>query len=139
MLHLMGCTLRLCGEVSRAGELWPMLRDGRSGSGAQEVQALCPCRLCQGHLRGCFGAPAGARGVGTGCPGPGKGGERRLVGPAAKHHPMPLLRRIFGFPLHYTDVSNISRGARQKLLGRSWSIPVIQHLFTPLKDYFACE
>uniref|UniRef100_A0A8B9UV95 Uncharacterized protein n=1 Tax=Anas zonorhyncha TaxID=75864 RepID=A0A8B9UV95_9AVES len=60
-------------------------------------------------------------------------------GPAAKHHPTPLLRRIFGFPLHYTDVSNISRGARQKLLGRSWSIPVIQHLFTPLKDYFACE
>uniref|UniRef100_A0A8C3GM31 DNA (cytosine-5-)-methyltransferase n=1 Tax=Cairina moschata TaxID=8855 RepID=A0A8C3GM31_CAIMO len=52
---------------------------------------------------------------------------------------LPGMNRIFGFPLHYTDVSNISRGARQKLLGRSWSIPVIQHLFTPLKDYFACE
>uniref|UniRef100_G3UV72 DNA (cytosine-5-)-methyltransferase n=1 Tax=Meleagris gallopavo TaxID=9103 RepID=G3UV72_MELGA len=52
---------------------------------------------------------------------------------------LPGMNRIFGFPLHCTDVSNISRGARQKLLGRSWSIPVIQHLFSPLKDYFACE
>ncbi|NXP54926.1 DNM3B methyltransferase, partial [Heliornis fulica] len=52
---------------------------------------------------------------------------------------LPGMNRIFGFPLHYTDVSNISRGARQKLLERSWSIPVIQHLFSPLKDYFACE
>ncbi|CAB1329466.1 unnamed protein product, partial [Coregonus sp. 'balchen'] len=25
---------------------------------------------------------------------------------------------------------------RQKLLGRSWSVPVIRHLFAPLKDYF---
>ncbi|PKU33890.1 hypothetical protein llap_15807 [Limosa lapponica baueri] len=46
---------------------------------------------------------------------------------------------IFGFPLHYTDVSNMGRGSRQKLLGRSWSVPVIRHLFSPLKDYFACE
>ncbi|NXV75592.1 DNM3B methyltransferase, partial [Atlantisia rogersi] len=52
---------------------------------------------------------------------------------------LPGMNRIFGFPLHYTDVSSISRAARQKLLGRSWSIPVIQHLFSPLKDYFACE
>ncbi|NXE11516.1 DNM3B methyltransferase, partial [Lophotis ruficrista] len=52
---------------------------------------------------------------------------------------LPGMNRIFGFPLHYTDVSNIGRGARQKLLGRSWSVPVIQHLFSPLKDYFACE
>ncbi|KAF7248697.1 DNA (cytosine-5)-methyltransferase 3B, partial [Varanus komodoensis] len=49
------------------------------------------------------------------------------------------LERIFGFPLHYTDVSNMGRGARQKLLGRSWSVPVIRHLFAPLKDYFACD
>ncbi|KAL4843899.1 hypothetical protein H8958_001801 [Nasalis larvatus] len=49
------------------------------------------------------------------------------------------LKRIFGFPVHYTDVSNMGRGARQKLLGRSWSVPVIRHLFAPLKDYFACE
>nr|XP_057907899.1 DNA (cytosine-5)-methyltransferase 3B-like isoform X1 [Doryrhamphus excisus] len=49
------------------------------------------------------------------------------------------LERIFGFPVHYTDVSNMGRGARQKLLGRSWSVPVIRHLFAPLKDFFACE
>uniref|UniRef100_A0A8C1VZ55 DNA (cytosine-5-)-methyltransferase n=1 Tax=Cyprinus carpio TaxID=7962 RepID=A0A8C1VZ55_CYPCA len=49
------------------------------------------------------------------------------------------LERIFGFPVHYTDVSNMGRGARQKLLGRSWSVPVIRHLFAPLKDYYACE
>uniref|UniRef100_A0A674J1A0 Uncharacterized protein n=1 Tax=Terrapene triunguis TaxID=2587831 RepID=A0A674J1A0_9SAUR len=52
---------------------------------------------------------------------------------------LPGMNRIFGFPLHYTDVSNMGRGARQKLLGRSWSVPVIRHLFAPLKDYFACE
>ncbi|NXL46083.1 DNM3B methyltransferase, partial [Podilymbus podiceps] len=52
---------------------------------------------------------------------------------------LPGMNRIFGFPLHYTDVSNVGRGARQKLLGRSWSVPVIRHLFSPLKDYFACE
>ncbi|XP_023652416.1 DNA (cytosine-5)-methyltransferase 3B-like isoform X1 [Paramormyrops kingsleyae] len=49
------------------------------------------------------------------------------------------MERIFGFPVHYTDVSNMGRGARQRLLGRSWSVPVIRHLFAPLKDYFACE
>ncbi|KAM4738409.1 DNA (cytosine-5)-methyltransferase 3B isoform 2-T2 [Anableps anableps] len=49
------------------------------------------------------------------------------------------LERIFGFPVHYTDVSNMGRGARQRLLGRAWSVPVIRHLFAPLKDYFACE
>ncbi|XP_060044342.1 DNA (cytosine-5)-methyltransferase 3B isoform X1 [Erinaceus europaeus] len=49
------------------------------------------------------------------------------------------IERIFGFPVHYTDVCNMGRGARQKLLGRSWSVPVIRHLFAPLKDYFACE
>ncbi|NWS74148.1 DNM3B methyltransferase, partial [Crotophaga sulcirostris] len=52
---------------------------------------------------------------------------------------LPGMNRIFGFPLHYTDVPTIGRGARQKLLGRPWSVPVIRHLFTPLKDYFACE
>ncbi|XP_030358897.1 DNA (cytosine-5)-methyltransferase 3B isoform X1 [Strigops habroptila] len=51
---------------------------------------------------------------------------------------LPGMNRIFGFPLHYTDASNMGRGARQKLL-RSWSVPVIQHLFSPLKDYFACD
>ncbi|XP_010212111.1 PREDICTED: DNA (cytosine-5)-methyltransferase 3B [Tinamus guttatus] len=52
---------------------------------------------------------------------------------------LPGMNRIFGFPVHYTEVSNIGRGARQKVLGRSWSVPVIRHLFSPLKDYFACE
>ncbi|EGW00272.1 DNA (cytosine-5)-methyltransferase 3B [Cricetulus griseus] len=52
---------------------------------------------------------------------------------------LPGMNRIFGFPSHYTDVSNMGRGARQKLLGKSWSVPVIRHLFAPLKDYFACE
>ncbi|XP_050169379.1 DNA (cytosine-5)-methyltransferase 3B [Myiozetetes cayanensis] len=52
---------------------------------------------------------------------------------------LPGMDRIFGFPLHYADVSNIGRGAHQKLLEKSWSVPVIRHLFSPLKDYFACE
>lgn len=47
--------------------------------------------------------------------------------------------RIFGFPKHYTDVNNMGRMQRQKVLGRSWSVPVIRHLFAPLKDYFECE
>ncbi|XP_054247810.1 DNA (cytosine-5)-methyltransferase 3B [Indicator indicator] len=52
---------------------------------------------------------------------------------------LPGMDRIFGFPLHYSEVSSIGRGTRQKLLERSWSVPVIRHLFSPLKDYFACE
>uniref|UniRef100_A0A8C3QSU5 DNA methyltransferase 3 beta n=1 Tax=Cyanoderma ruficeps TaxID=181631 RepID=A0A8C3QSU5_9PASS len=52
---------------------------------------------------------------------------------------LPGMDRIFGFPLPYTDVSNISRGTRKKLLRGSWNVPVIRHLFSPLKDYFACE
>ncbi|KAG5282040.1 hypothetical protein AALO_G00051590 [Alosa alosa] len=43
------------------------------------------------------------------------------------------------FPRHYTDVANMGRGQRQKLLGHSWSVPVIRNLLAPLKDYFACE
>ncbi|XP_017295445.1 DNA (cytosine-5)-methyltransferase 3B [Kryptolebias marmoratus] len=49
------------------------------------------------------------------------------------------LEKIFGFPKHYTDVRNMNRQQRQKLLGKAWSVPVIRHLFAPLKDYFACE
>ena len=44
--------------------------------------------------------------------------------------------RLFGFPDHYTDVANLGRHGRHKLLGRAWSVPVIRHLFSPLKDYF---
>ncbi|KAF7210638.1 DNA (cytosine-5)-methyltransferase 3B-like [Nothobranchius furzeri] len=49
------------------------------------------------------------------------------------------LEKIFGFPKHYTDVRNLNRQQRQKLLGKAWSVPVIRHLFAPLKEYFACE
>nr|XP_029477722.1 uncharacterized protein LOC115102196 isoform X2 [Oncorhynchus nerka] len=49
------------------------------------------------------------------------------------------LEKIFGFPKHYTDVKNMNRQQRQKVLGKSWSVPVIRHLFAPLKEYFACE
>lgn len=41
-------------------------------------------------------------------------------------------------PVHYTGVSSMGRVA-SKLLGRSWSVPVIRNLLSPLKDYFACE
>ncbi|XP_077473238.1 DNA (cytosine-5)-methyltransferase 3C-like isoform X2 [Stigmatopora argus] len=49
------------------------------------------------------------------------------------------LEQIFGFPKHYTDVNNMGRTQRQKVLGRFWSVPVIRHLLAPLKDYFQCE
>nr|XP_061802999.1 DNA (cytosine-5)-methyltransferase 3C-like [Nerophis lumbriciformis] len=49
------------------------------------------------------------------------------------------VEQIFGFPKHYTDVNNMGRNQRQKVLGRSWSVPVIRHLVAPLKDYFQCE
>ncbi|XP_077435437.1 DNA (cytosine-5)-methyltransferase 3C-like isoform X2 [Vanacampus margaritifer] len=49
------------------------------------------------------------------------------------------MEQIFGFPKHYTDVNNMGRTQRQKVLGRSWSVPVIRHLVAPLKDYFECE
>uniref|UniRef100_A0A3Q3LFV1 DNA (cytosine-5-)-methyltransferase n=1 Tax=Mastacembelus armatus TaxID=205130 RepID=A0A3Q3LFV1_9TELE len=49
------------------------------------------------------------------------------------------LEKIFGFPKHYTDVRNMNRQQRQKVLGKAWSVPVIRHLFAPLKEYFACE
>ncbi|XP_071059771.1 DNA (cytosine-5)-methyltransferase 3C-like [Pseudochaenichthys georgianus] len=49
------------------------------------------------------------------------------------------LEKIFGFPKHYTDVRNMTRQQRQKVLGKSWSVPVIRHLFAPLKEYFACD
>ncbi|XP_065883900.1 DNA (cytosine-5)-methyltransferase 3C-like isoform X3 [Dysidea avara] len=46
------------------------------------------------------------------------------------------MERLFGFPDHYTDVANLGRCGRQRLLGKAWSIPVIRHLLSPLKDYF---
>ncbi|XP_072167949.1 uncharacterized protein [Diadema setosum] len=49
------------------------------------------------------------------------------------------LERLFGFPDHYTDIGNLSRTNRQKLLGKAWCVPVIKHLMAPLKDYFSCR
>uniref|UniRef100_A0A672RBC5 DNA (cytosine-5-)-methyltransferase n=1 Tax=Sinocyclocheilus grahami TaxID=75366 RepID=A0A672RBC5_SINGR len=49
------------------------------------------------------------------------------------------MEKIFGFPKHYTDVKNMGRLQRQRVLGKSWSVPVIRHLLAPLKDYFACD
>ncbi|XP_076312572.1 DNA (cytosine-5)-methyltransferase 3B-like isoform X2 [Tachypleus tridentatus] len=46
------------------------------------------------------------------------------------------LEEVFGFPRHYTDAGNIPLGRRQQLLGKAWSVPVIRHLFTPLKNFF---
>ena len=46
------------------------------------------------------------------------------------------IERIFGFPQHYTDVGNMGQRQRQKLLGKSWCVPVMRHLFSPLKNYF---
>ena len=43
---------------------------------------------------------------------------------------------LFGFPDHYTDVANLGRHGRHRLLGRAWSVPVIRHLFSTLKGYF---
>lgn len=49
------------------------------------------------------------------------------------------MERLFGLPSHYTDVSNMGRSQRQRLLGKSWSVPVIRHLLSPLKDYYKCK
>nr|AYW00064.1 DNA methyltransferase 3 [Mizuhopecten yessoensis] len=47
------------------------------------------------------------------------------------------LERVFGFPPHYTDVGNLPPTKRQRLLGKSWSVPVVQHILSPLAQYFA--
>uniref|UniRef100_A0A3Q0RMF2 DNA (cytosine-5-)-methyltransferase n=1 Tax=Amphilophus citrinellus TaxID=61819 RepID=A0A3Q0RMF2_AMPCI len=49
------------------------------------------------------------------------------------------LERVFGFPKHYTDVRDMNRQQRQKVLGKAWCVPVVRHLLAPLKDYFTCE
>ena len=45
------------------------------------------------------------------------------------------IEELFGFPRHFTDVGNMSRSDRQKLLGHAWSVPVIASIFEPLKPY----
>ena len=49
------------------------------------------------------------------------------------------MERLFGFPAHYTDVGNMGKNQRQKLLGKSWSVPVIRHLLSPLREYFSSK
>ena len=49
------------------------------------------------------------------------------------------LHRLFGFPDHYTDVGNLGRSGRQKLLGKAWNVPVLRHILSPLKDYFQSD
>ncbi|KAF5289599.1 hypothetical protein FQR65_LT11790 [Abscondita terminalis] len=45
------------------------------------------------------------------------------------------MEKVFGFPPHYTDVGNLSVSQRQRALGKSWSIPIIMHLFNFLIDF----
>ncbi|KAF6027831.1 hypothetical protein EB796_013863 [Bugula neritina] len=49
------------------------------------------------------------------------------------------LEKVFGFPEHYTDVGNLAPGKRQKLLGRSWCVPVVEHLLKPLTKLFVMK
>lgn len=49
------------------------------------------------------------------------------------------LERLFGFPEHYTDVGHLSPTTRHKLLGKAWCVPVIKHILSPLKQYFAMK
>lgn len=46
------------------------------------------------------------------------------------------VERIFGVPPHYTDANNLKPRSRLALLGRSWSVPVLEQIFAPLKNYF---
>lgn len=49
------------------------------------------------------------------------------------------MERLFGFPPHYTDVGNMGKNQRQKLLGKAWCVPVVRHLLSPLRDYFSSK
>lgn len=108
--------------------------------GAPRQHQLCFCRVA--GPRAVVALPASDPQKAPGCPsldlapGPEGPAEARTRGSPVPS--LPSLPRVFGFPVHYTDVSNMSRLARQRLLGRSWSVPVIRHLFAPLKEYFAC-
>ncbi|CAL4122144.1 unnamed protein product, partial [Meganyctiphanes norvegica] len=46
---------------------------------------------------------------------------------------------IFGFPTHFTDVGNLNKRDRQRLLGKAWSVPVVVHLMKGLQKYFQTE
>ena len=47
--------------------------------------------------------------------------------------------RVFGFPAHYTDVADLSPARRRKLLGKAWSVPVVKHLLSPLRQFFTLK
>nr|XP_018899088.1 PREDICTED: DNA (cytosine-5)-methyltransferase 3B-like isoform X1 [Bemisia tabaci]XP_018899089.1 PREDICTED: DNA (cytosine-5)-methyltransferase 3B-like isoform X1 [Bemisia tabaci]XP_018899090.1 PREDICTED: DNA (cytosine-5)-methyltransferase 3B-like isoform X1 [Bemisia tabaci]XP_018899091.1 PREDICTED: DNA (cytosine-5)-methyltransferase 3B-like isoform X1 [Bemisia tabaci]XP_018899092.1 PREDICTED: DNA (cytosine-5)-methyltransferase 3B-like isoform X1 [Bemisia tabaci] len=42
------------------------------------------------------------------------------------------MEELFGFPRHYTDAGNLQPSRRLRLLGKSWSIPVLCHILKPL-------
>jgi len=48
---------------------------------------------------------------------------------------LPEIEEVFGYPRHYTDVGNLSRSDRQKLLGHTWSVPIIAFIMSQLKNY----
>lgn len=43
---------------------------------------------------------------------------------------------IMGFPKHYTDVGRLGFKDRLYLLGKAWSIPVVEQIFSGLKESF---
>ena len=45
------------------------------------------------------------------------------------------LEMIFGLPKNYTNVNGFERTLRQGLIGRSWSVQVIEALFRCLDGY----
>ncbi|XP_034251362.1 DNA (cytosine-5)-methyltransferase 3C-like [Thrips palmi] len=44
--------------------------------------------------------------------------------------------RLFGFPTHFTDGPNLSIRKRECLLGKAWSVPVVEKILSPLKSIF---
>ncbi|XP_076338328.1 DNA (cytosine-5)-methyltransferase 3B-like isoform X5 [Tachypleus tridentatus] len=46
------------------------------------------------------------------------------------------IEQVFGFPKHYTDTGNIPLGRRQQLLAKAWSVPIMKHIFMPLRNFF---
>lgn len=44
--------------------------------------------------------------------------------------------RLFGFPSHFTDGPNLSINQREKLLGKAWSVPVVEKILSPLTKIF---
>ncbi|GFU49688.1 hypothetical protein NPIL_446961 [Nephila pilipes] len=49
------------------------------------------------------------------------------------------LEKVFGFPVHFTDIGNLSISKRQELIGRSWSVPVVKDILRSFKRFFKCE